>query len=119
MSQGPVDKSRVVAAVEKYLAGRGTSPAPTSTAEIVDRFLAKRTGAAPPPPVEAPKPSAVDFVCENDVREAIRDGKTISICAKTIITPAARDLAGQQRGEVLVMVRSPEQKPKAVPPTEY
>jgi acetaldehyde dehydrogenase (acetylating) len=119
MSQGPVDKSRVVAAVEKYLAGRGASPAPTSTADIVDRFLAKRTGTAPPPAVEEPKPSVVDFVCESDVREALRHGKKIHICAKTIVTPAARDLAGQQRGEVLVMVRNSEQKPKAVPPTEY
>jgi len=36
----------------------------------------------------------VDFVCENDVREAIRAKRKIYIGPKTIVTPSARDLAG-------------------------
>ncbi|MEW6734589.1 MAG: aldehyde dehydrogenase family protein [Acidobacteriota bacterium] len=35
---------------------------------------------------------AADFVCEEDVRRAIRDRQKIHISAKTIITPSARDL---------------------------
>lgn len=35
----------------------------------------------------------VDFVCEDDVREALRRGTRIVIGRRTIITPAARDLA--------------------------
>ena len=35
---------------------------------------------------------AVDFVCEDDVRRAIQKGEKIYVNAKTIITPAARDL---------------------------
>jgi hypothetical protein len=34
----------------------------------------------------------VDFVSEDDVRRAIQKGEKIYITAKTIITPAARDL---------------------------
>jgi acetaldehyde dehydrogenase (acetylating) len=35
---------------------------------------------------------AVDFVCEDDVRRAIRKGEKIYTNARTIITPAARDM---------------------------
>ncbi len=35
---------------------------------------------------------AVDFVSEDDVRRAIQKGEKIYINAKTIITPAARDM---------------------------
>ena len=34
----------------------------------------------------------VDFVCEDDVRRAVQKGDKIYINARTIITPAARDL---------------------------
>ncbi len=35
---------------------------------------------------------AVDFVCEDDVRRAIQKGEKIYVNARTIITPAARDM---------------------------
>jgi hypothetical protein len=35
---------------------------------------------------------AVDFVSEDDVRRAVQKGEKIYINAKTIITPAARDI---------------------------
>jgi ethanolamine utilization cobalamin adenosyltransferase len=35
----------------------------------------------------------VDFVAEDDVRRAIREGRTITIRRGAIVTPAARDLA--------------------------
>jgi acetaldehyde dehydrogenase (acetylating) len=38
-------------------------------------------------------PIPVDFVCEKDVRAAISVGSQISIGPRTIVTPAARDLA--------------------------
>jgi acetaldehyde dehydrogenase (acetylating) len=54
-------------------------------------------GAKPPEP---PRPAAaqanghkaVDFVCEDDVRRAIQKGEKIYTNARTIITPAARDM---------------------------
>jgi len=120
-SAGAVERSRVIAAVEKVLGQRAVSTAPSSTADIVDRFLARRGPPAPAaavaapadpalPAAPAPKPTIVDFVCENDVREAIRHGRKIHICPKSIVTPAARDLAGQQREEVLILNRSDKGK---------
>jgi hypothetical protein len=100
-----VDRGAVVSAVERYLASRGIAAAPSCgcptpqpsastvdslAAEVVDRFLGRRIEAAPtPPPVKA-----VEFVCEADVREAIKENRKIYTGPKTIVTPSARDLAG-------------------------
>jgi len=46
------------------------------------------------PAPDLPTPQPVDFVCEADVRSAIRENRKIHIGPKTIITPSARDLAG-------------------------
>jgi acetaldehyde dehydrogenase (acetylating) len=54
------------------------------------REPSKGTGSRPP---EAP----LDFVCEEDVRIAIRDGRTLVISERAIVTPAARELADQHR----------------------
>jgi acetaldehyde dehydrogenase (acetylating) len=42
------------------------------------------------------KPTAVDFVSESDVRSAVEKGEKIYVTAKTIITPAARDLGDEK-----------------------
>lgn len=34
---------------------------------------------------------AKDFVCEEDVRQAVRTGSRIVVSTRTIITPSARD----------------------------
>lgn len=105
-----VDRRQIVEAVERYLGARGigSSAKPRHVAaEVVDRFLAARgapeSNPAPDPvpaiPVAAPE--LVDFVCEDDVRKAIRDKRKIYIRAKTIVTPSARDLAGA--GDILVL----------------
>ena len=57
--------------------------------------------ASPEPP--APAITIVDFVCENDVRAAIQASRKIYIGPRTIVTPAARDLA--ERSDVLVMAQ--------------
>jgi len=46
----------------------------------------------------------VDFVCEADVRAAIREDRKISIGPRTIVTPSARDLAGPS--DILVLVKA-------------
>jgi len=58
-------------------------------------------------PVEAPvaapaPPKPVDFVCEADVRDALREKRKIYIGPRTIVTPSARDLAGPS--DILVVV---------------
>ena len=74
-------------------------------AQRVDAFLARRgvTAAAPtalpvttPDPVEPDAPPA-EFVCEDDVRQALKEARSITIDERTIVTPAARDLGEQHR----------------------
>jgi acetaldehyde dehydrogenase (acetylating) len=65
-------------------------------AALVDKFLSDRKPVIPSEPVQAPAATngraGVDFVCEDDVRRAIQKGEKIYVNAKTIITPAAREL---------------------------
>ena len=69
----------------------------------VDAFLRTRglQAAQPPPgtPVQrdpvGPSATAVAFVCEDDVRRAVREARQIVVDERTIVTPAARDLAEQ------------------------
>ena len=42
------------------------------------------------PGIEAPNP-AEKFICEEDIRLAIREGRKLVIGERTIVTPAARD----------------------------
>jgi hypothetical protein len=46
----------------------------------------------------------VDFVCEADVRDAIKQNCKIFIGPKTIVTPSARDLA--MPSDILVLVQA-------------
>lgn len=114
----------IEAAVKKYLAehGYGAPPPrpavtaaiiPELAAQVVDRFLASRPAPAPaptcplppaePPPAPEPEIRIAEFVCEKDVREAMAESRKIYIGPKTIVTPAARDLAA--RGDILVLAQ--------------
>jgi len=91
--------------------GRTATAVPPSAAGSGDlssrvaAFVAERVGGTPPaaaaaaaPPPSPPAPAAparpaVDFVAEDDVRRAIREGRTITLRRGAIVTPAARDLA--------------------------
>jgi hypothetical protein len=44
------------------------------------------------PSASSPAVTLVDFVCEEDVRQAMKTGQSIAIHDRTIVTPAARDL---------------------------
>jgi len=112
---------RDVAASQPVKTGTAVAAAAGRAAieEIVDRWLGARTAAskpmpAPPAPaapaaapplssytqLEPPRPQAekreskpVGFVCEEDVRAAVRANSKIVIGKKTIITPSAREIA--------------------------
>ncbi len=112
-----IDRQTVVSAVERYLAQRGVAvaagPAHALAAQAVDRFLGTRGESRPlaaesgcacdtpaptppaPPAVEPPPVVIAEFVCENDIRQAIRESRKIFIGPKTIVTPSARDLGAQ------------------------
>ena len=83
------------------------APERIAVARAIERFLARKVAekpaAAAPAPVAAPprpeapalKPRPVEFVSEAEVRAAVKRKEKILVGRKTIITPAARDLAAQ------------------------
>jgi acetaldehyde dehydrogenase (acetylating) len=83
--------------IDEFLASRGyVTPASSGSVEPP----AARSGAAPATqaaPAEKPAPLSkpLEFVCEEDVRLAMRHGRKLVIGERTIVTPAARDLAEQ------------------------
>jgi acetaldehyde dehydrogenase (acetylating) len=111
---GKINREDIAAIVDRFLAGRqpeettdrparGSEPeseagsmytAPARPAESSSQPA--NGGRSTPAPVKAAPSSngarTVDFVSEDDVRRAIQKGEKIYINAKTIITPAARDI---------------------------
>jgi acetaldehyde dehydrogenase (acetylating) len=106
----------IASAVERFLSQRGlggtagAAAAPRPVAAVVDRFLAarrppqpsccttttdKKPGPEPDPAPPAPQITISDFVCEADVRTALHKGEKIYVGSKSIVTPAARELANQ------------------------
>lgn len=103
-----VDRNQILSAVERYVASRGAKVQDDVASAVVDRFLSKRAAPAPAvaaAPVATPVgPLGIDiapFVCEDDVRQAMRKGQKIHIGPRTILTPSARDLGAQY--DILVM----------------
>ena len=111
---GKINRQEIAAIVDRFLAGKGVESAPVPS-PLPKPPLVSEAGSmyTPPLPIaqtgNSPgngtdrKQSAktttgangnkpVDFVSEDDVRQAIQKGEKIYITAKTIITPAARDI---------------------------
>jgi acetaldehyde dehydrogenase (acetylating) len=82
----PVSAATLASRIDQFLASRGVArPGEPPAASSRARPQPQPAGAAPP------SERAVPFVCEDDVRMANRDGRTILVNERTIITPAARD----------------------------
>lgn len=103
--------------VAPLVASPSTNPMPSSSGvglarevirSVVEEYLSQKTNLVqstpkvPPPVSVAPAKAAVasgpaaDFVCEDDVRQAVAKRQKIVISARTIVTPSARDL-GQEK----------------------
>jgi acetaldehyde dehydrogenase (acetylating) len=79
-----------------------SSLTPDMLGDRIDRFLTSRGIASPSATsvsalADASKGRAAEFVCEDDVRQALRAGHKILLNARSIVTPAARDL-GEEKG---------------------
>ena len=68
--------------IDQFLASKGISTATEDTAESDVRQTPERPA---------------EFVCEDDVRQALRAGHKILLDSRTIVTPAARDLGEEKR----------------------
>lgn len=84
--QAPLTTASTPAAQAMAAASAGATAAGAGSA--ADAAAAKTAAASPP------AANIVDFVSESDVRRAMTRGEKIQIGPKTIVTPAARDLAG-------------------------
>jgi len=90
--------------IDQFLASRGyvvpaTSPSLPVKGENAAPAAAPPTEAKPaasPAPVQ-PVSKPLDFVCEDDVRQALRQGRKLVIGERTIVTPAARDFGDEHR----------------------
>jgi acetaldehyde dehydrogenase (acetylating) len=72
---------------------------PDVLGERIDQFLASRgiSGPVLPAPAAPNDSRPAEFVCEDDVRQAVRSGHKILLNARSIVTPAARDLGDEKR----------------------
>ena len=89
--------------IDQFLASRGYTPPPASSATSSSPATPPAASPVPAvpsqprsePPVPTEKPA--EFVCEDDVRQAVRQSRKILIGERTIVTPAARDMGEQHR----------------------
>jgi acetaldehyde dehydrogenase (acetylating) len=113
VATGKINRQEISAIVDRFLAGRQVEgkqipsplPRPQFEAEAGSMYAGppgrsedigtpRGNGGSRPPVVEASTNGrkAIDFVSEDDVRRALQKGEKIYINARTIITPAARDI---------------------------
>src|SRR3989454_5260061 len=78
--------------IDQFLAARGYQG---QTRRQTAGPTAGQAGSQTAPP--APNQGPLDFVCEDDVRQAIQSGRKIVVSERAIVTPAARDLGEQHR----------------------
>ena len=76
--------------IDQFLGSRGFK------ADAADGGQTRVRSGSDPNPTPPPTPP-LDFVCEEDVRLAIRAGRKLIVSERAIVTPAARDMAEQHR----------------------
>jgi acetaldehyde dehydrogenase (acetylating) len=90
--------------IDEFLTSRGYGPSKATATSIPTSASPAVVSAQPNPgevksasPDGGPTEKPADFVCEEDVRQAVRQGRKIVIGERSIVTPAARDLGEQHR----------------------
>jgi acetaldehyde dehydrogenase (acetylating) len=84
--EGGISAQALAARIDAFLSSRGYRP-----------DVPPETGSRPAAESPAGDDTPAAFVCEDDVRDAIRAGRKLLIGEKTIITPSARDLGESQK----------------------
>ena len=110
VSPGGISADVLARRIDEFLTSRGYRPGPASRvgadgtggAAGADGPGAKGAESAARPPGSSVQHSeagekTADFVCEDDVRQALKQGRKIVIGERSIVTPAARDLGEQHR----------------------
>jgi len=73
--------------VDAFLGSRGFGSGPRESGSV-------RTS---PPEASPPNQAPLEFVCEEDVRLALRAGRKLVVAERAIVTPAARELGEEHR----------------------
>jgi acetaldehyde dehydrogenase (acetylating) len=104
--RAPVKREEIAAIVDSFLSKKlAETPSPVTVSVPTPAPPPAQSEESPvrtiihelrPPSENGAKPTPVDFVSEDDVRRAVSEGKKVYITAKTIITPAARDLGEEK-----------------------
>ncbi|HVC19301.1 MAG TPA: acetaldehyde dehydrogenase (acetylating) [Vicinamibacterales bacterium] len=103
-----IDAQALAQRIGSFLQARGIAGRPAALpssgpgAGLPAARPAQEPPAAPPAPAAPPvEPSAelrpAEFVCEDDVRQALKAGRRIVIGERSIVTPSARDLGEARR----------------------
>ena len=89
----PIGAEALTRRIDAFLSSRGIAGAAPSAPPAPSAPSALPAPPAPwaPSAPSAPAAKPTDFVCEDDVRVAVKAGAKILVGEKTIITPAARD----------------------------
>ncbi len=106
--EGGIPAAALASRIDQFLASKGYKPdgpdkaRPTeSTTEPVGRAAPKplfgEGGSGSAYGSVQPNQSPADFICEDDVRTALKNGRKLLIGDKTIVTPAARDLGDAEK----------------------
>jgi hypothetical protein len=87
--------------IDEFLGTRGyrgqDAPAPAAARDDVVPEPRPEPGSVATADVRPADPAPLDFVCEEDVRTAIRAGKKLVVSERAIVTPSARELAEEHR----------------------
>ncbi len=92
-----LDREEIRRIIDRFLAEKGVKPEhgaiqnkPATAENITAKLDSSHTQSLPSIPAEVRQP--LEFVCEADVRDALRRNLRLAIGPKTLLTPAARDL---------------------------
>jgi hypothetical protein len=80
-----ISAQTLAARIDTFLASRGYKPPEGDVTTSHDDGTATRAD------------NPADFICEDDVRAALRSGRKLLVGERTIITPAARDLGESEK----------------------
>jgi acetaldehyde dehydrogenase (acetylating) len=103
----PAEARLPKAPAEPLAAGVGADVMRGQIETVISARRGSPVTASSAPPATQGSGAVVDFVCEEDVRQALRLGRKITIGERTIVTPAARDLGDAHR--ILVMAGWPRE----------
>ena len=87
-AQSGIPADALIRRIDAFLGSRGYKPE-TQPPSVRRSSSAQAGGSADGRPLE--------FVCEEDVRQALKDGKKLLVNERAIITPAARELGEEHR----------------------